>query len=186
MTVAALVEQFKGFVKEARRLQQDYKGRMDILVGMETEYCDEDTLQAAAALQEQHRLDYVVGSVHHVLGIPIDFSPELYEQAEQAACGTEALFVLYFRMLEKMVLTLRPTVIGHFDLIRLFRPFQPITPLILAAARGAARAGVECGCVFELNSSAYRKGFSDPYPQRDFLAVREEESKGEGASLEYL
>lgn len=176
MSISDLESQFSQFVLEARRLQQVYKSQIELFVGLETEYCDDSYLAKSMDLVFEHKLDYSVGSVHHVLGIPIDFSLELYDVAEKAAGSTENLFIAYFEMMEKMIQSIKPTVIGHFDLIRMFRPQQQITMAILDAARKAAKAGVANNCLFEINSSAIRKGLPNPYPQADILQM----IKGEG------
>lgn len=171
LSISDLETQFDRFVSEAKRLQEVFAGRIELFVGMETEYCDEDYLAKSLALAKHYQLDYIVGSVHHVLGIPIDFSLELYKVAVTAVGSTEALFLAYFDMMEKMINGIRPTVIGHFDLIRMFCPQQEMTPAIMEAAHKAVRAGVANQCLFEVNSSAIRKGLPTPYPQRDILQV---------------
>ena len=97
MTPADLSRQFDDYVARARALQAEYKGRLEIFVGMETEYCTARTLAAAKELFAAHALDYMVGSVHHVAGIPIDFSEELFLKAVAAHGSAEALFIAYFR-----------------------------------------------------------------------------------------
>ena len=72
-------------------------------------------------IKEGYELDYIVGSVHHVDGIPIDFNEELYTKAETKHKTTEKLFIAYFTSLYTLLDTLKPTVIGHFDLIRIHR-----------------------------------------------------------------
>ena len=125
---------FEQYILESKRLKLKYAAQIEIFIGMETEMCSPQSLENALALFSNYQLDYMVGSVHHVRGIPIDFSLELYAAAEMAACSTEALFVEYFEAVESMCARLKPTIVGHFDLIRMFRPSQHITPLILAAA----------------------------------------------------
>lgn len=87
---------------------------------METEHTGKHSLSLASELRSQYNLDYLVGSVHHVNGcvsmasrvclniasnmtfitansrIPIDFSEELFAQAEESAGGTEGVFATYF------------------------------------------------------------------------------------------
>lgn len=70
-----------------------------------------------------------------------------------------------------MIEALRPDVVGHVDLVRLFRPEQPLTPPIRAACTAALQAGVHHGCIFEINTSGLRKGLRGPYPHDDVLHV---------------
>lgn len=173
MTPDDLDATFTAYVAEARRLQKEYSGRMDVLVGCETEVCRPESLADVRRIVATHSLDYTVGSVHHVHEIPIDYDTAGVERAE-AACGgtTEALFVTYFEQVAAMVEELRPTVVGHLDLVRLLRPQQPLTPVVRSAALLAIDAGVRHGCLFEINSSGLRKGLSGPYPHDDLLQVR--------------
>ena len=68
---------FADYVTEARRLEREYRGRMRILVGMESEWYP-GCAPWVAQLREKYGLDYVVGSVHHVGGECFDFSRESY------------------------------------------------------------------------------------------------------------
>lgn len=58
--------------------------------------CLTQIAQDAAMLVQRHKLDYIVGSVHHVGGVPIDFSEEIYVKAAEKAGGVEQLFCNYF------------------------------------------------------------------------------------------
>lgn len=62
-------------------------------------------------------------------------------------------------------------MVGHLDLIRLFRPEEPFNEETWAAAEAAVAAGIANGCVFEINASGLRKGLPDPYPQRRLTKV---------------
>ncbi|KAJ1970751.1 hypothetical protein H4R35_005679 [Dimargaris xerosporica] len=169
---------FEAYVTEARRLQAEY-GTDDftILVGAETEYIHTDSLTQMAALRKQYDLDYLVGSVHHVNEIPIDFSPALYDQA-LASCGNslEALFEQYFDHQYELITALYPQVIGHFDLCRLLAPrdhplMKGLSPALRAKVDRNIDAVVSYGGLFEVNSRAYKKGLPDAYPQRDILEI---------------
>jgi hypothetical protein len=83
------------------------------------------------SLVSLHSLDYFVGSVHHVLGIPIDMGEGLFSQAEELLGGTEGLFLQYFEDQHQLLSNLKPKVIGHFDVVRLYRPNFVLTPKIL-------------------------------------------------------
>jgi histidinol-phosphatase (PHP family) len=97
MSPEDLERQFAAYVAEGRRLQSVYKGRMDILVGCETEMCSPTSLAEVVELKQRYGLDYIVGSVHHVKGVAIDFDEARVGLAEEACGGsTEALFIAYF------------------------------------------------------------------------------------------
>ncbi|KAI9027886.1 putative histidinol-phosphatase [Hyaloraphidium curvatum] len=178
LTPADLERTFGDFVSEARRLQKEFGDRIELLVGMETEYINETSLERSLELVEKHSLDYIVGSVHHILEIPIDFDEATLARAE-AACleaagpaagtGTEAAFRVYFDAQYRMLQVLKPAVVAHFDLIRLFRPDHPLSDEVWARIRRNVEFIVQYGGVFEINTSGWRKGLAYAYPQRDIL-----------------
>ena len=66
---------FDEFVQEAHRLKDIHADPIVLLVGLETEFItnnDGACLERLLVRHESH-IEYLVGSVHHVNGIPIDF-----------------------------------------------------------------------------------------------------------------
>jgi histidinol-phosphatase (PHP family) len=172
MTPALLSAQFASYVQEACRLQTAYQSQIQLFVGVETELCREESLDDVIALKSEHALDYMVGSVHHVAGIPIDFNEAKIQAAQDLCGGLEPLALQYFRSVTKMIETLQPDVVGHLDLIRLLRPTLEMTPAVMEAVEQAVTTGVSLNCVFEINSAGLRKGLQGPYPHADVLKVR--------------
>ena len=124
LTAAVMQQRFARYVAHCRALQARYAGLLTIFVGMETEAYT-GAVSYAARLQQQFHLDYVVGSVHHVADIPIDMDIAAYHKAMTACNGIENLYAAYFDLQYNMILTLQPSVVGHFDLIRIFDPDYP-------------------------------------------------------------
>jgi len=112
---------FASYIDECRRLQKKYRNMLHIYVAMETE-----TYRGSAALVrnlvEEFRPDYIVGSVHHVDDMPFDSSPEEYGRVAEKAGGCDSLYCRYFDLQYEMLVALKPSVVGHFDLIRLYDP----------------------------------------------------------------
>jgi histidinol-phosphatase (PHP family) len=122
-----------------------------------------------------------VGSLHHVNSIPIDFSPELYVKAlDQAEGSLENLYKQYFDEQYIMLQTVRPEVVGHFDLIRIFadQSVADSTLLLPKVWRRVVRNleyVIAYGGLFEINSRSWKKGLRDAYPQRDIIQVKRKE-----------
>ncbi|PWN19477.1 histidinol phosphate phosphatase H [Microstroma glucosiphilum] len=162
-------------------------------------------------------IDYLVGSVHHAggiayptqseqaplapVGIPIDFDKATFDRAvdhfkfpeDTAGDDTPArlrLCLSYFEAQYQMIDQLRPEVIGHFDLCRLFMPGFVLLPSGESAGKVEAenpsgvaplreelakvvdrnvRLAVSYGALFEINSASLRKSWDTPYPARDVL-----------------
>jgi histidinol-phosphatase (PHP family) len=116
-------------------------------------------------------IDFYIGSVHHVHGIPIDCDASLYRKARDVAGGIdERLFEDYFDAQYAMLNALRPRVVGHLDLIRLLsdepnRDLKRIKGVWERIVRNL-RVVVEQEGLVEINTSALRKGLNEPYPTR--------------------
>ena len=76
-----------------------------------------------------------------------------------------------------MLTALKPRVVGHFDLIRLFsdKPGRDITVWKGVWVKVRRNLGVvrEQGGWLECNSAALRKGLDEPYPSRAIAEVSE-------------
>ena len=156
---------FALYVAEARALVREYKDRMRILVGMESEWypgCETWVKE----LREYHSLAYVVGSVHHVHGVCFDFSREAYTQAVTGCGGVAELYAAYFDAQYEMMLAIRPEVVGHFDLIRLHDPHYLQTlanPGVWARVLRNLEWMRLAGALLDVNARALLKGQSEPY-----------------------
>jgi histidinol-phosphatase (PHP family) len=109
-----------------------------------------------------------------VKGIPIDFSPELYTTAlENHQNNLYDLFVSYFDEQFQMLQAVHPEVVGHFDLIRIFRtePNAGINQAVWDKITRNVDLVISYGGLFEINSRAWKKGLKDAYPQRDIFKV---------------
>ncbi len=121
LSAAFLQQRFVDYFRHARELQQQYADRIELLIALETE-----TYPGYAAYVQDSiarlRPDYIVGSVHHACGLPIDVNASLYREAVAVAGSVEALYCAYFDAQYGMLQKLQPAVVGHFDLIRIFDP----------------------------------------------------------------
>lgn len=77
---------------EAIRLRGIYSGRISLLIGLETDYITPlDLAQTTQLLDRRKDIDYIVGSVHHVNGVSIDFDrPTWVRAVRTVVSGSEA------------------------------------------------------------------------------------------------
>lgn len=114
-----------------------------------------------------------VGSIHHVLGVPIDFSRSDYERARSLAGGTDASIAsTYLDEQLAMLQALHPPIIGHFDLVRLLsddpnKSLRKHGDEVWKRVERNIKYIVKYGGIVEINSAALRKGMKEPYPGRD-------------------
>ncbi len=171
---------FAAYFKEARRLQQKYAERITLYVGMEGEVW-RGYQEYIPQLIEEFQPDYLIGSVHHSTGrrtdTPFDFSPQHYKEAAERAGGMDALYQLYFDDQYRMLESLRPAVVGHFDLIRLFdgdyaaRLKKP--PIWRRIERNLERIA-ELGLILDYNQRALQKKAVEPYISEPILSLAAE------------
>ena len=171
ISARTLQEQFGAYVTEARRLQERYRDNITIYVGMESE-CYPGAFDYALKLHRHYALDYIVGSVHHVRGVNFDFSADEYRNAIKVCGGIDSLYCAYFDEQLQMIETLKPKVVGHFDLVRLYdaeysqRLCQP--DIAARIKRNLAKI-MEYDLCLDLNMRALMKGASEPYISRPIL-----------------
>ena len=110
--------------------------------------------------------DYVIGSVHRVDEEEVDRASDqrIYERYE-----TYELYEAYYTNVRKAALSGRFEVLGHPDLIKIFRRFpdRDITPMLEETADAVAESGV----VVDVNAAGLRKPVGEIYPARDFLEM---------------
>ncbi|KIJ62078.1 hypothetical protein HYDPIDRAFT_95056 [Hydnomerulius pinastri MD-312] len=182
-----LMQQFTDFLDEAHRLKSTYASRITLLVGLETEFITESDLENLSALLSEHssRIEYIVGSIHHVNSIPIDFDHALFERALHSFTDTvadiiapgrghmdkflSAYFDAHYRLLERF----RPEIIGHLDLCRLYNPELRFSefPNAWEKLKRNVNFAIKYGALFEVNAAALRKGWKTSYPGEDVAAL---------------
>ncbi len=164
-TTDTLAEKFAAYGPEVRRLQDLFAGRLTVLRGFETEAAPSTWPAEMEALREKHDFDFIVGSVHHVNDIAIDWNLEMLELAADSCGGLEALALRYYDLVAEVVQTLEPEVVGHLDLIRkLAGPLGPVDTLpIRERVSQVLELVAETDGILDLNVSPVRRGHGPPY-----------------------
>jgi histidinol-phosphatase (PHP family) len=169
--VSALFQRFDCYFAEARRLALKHAGSIDLLVGFETEAYS-GYQEEISGLLRQFQPDMIVGSVHQVHDLCFDASPAVYARAIERSGGIENLYCDYFDLQLELIEALEPSVVGHFDLIRIFdsnyRSRWQVPRIRARALRNLQRVG-ELGLILDLNTRAFGKGASEPYLSEPWL-----------------
>ena len=150
---------------QVAKLKERYAGKLDILCGLEWDlYSDDDPTG----------YDYFIGSTHYVRGPKTGRYYEIdWREADLAACIRDdfdgdglAVVEAYFDNV-RQVAARKPTVLGHFDLIKKINEgnkfFDESSPRYLAAARAALDAAFASGCVMEVNTSLVYRGYRQDF-----------------------
>ncbi|KAG0679091.1 histidinolphosphatase [Pichia californica] len=203
MTPESLMEQFQNYVISARIHQKKVNNNINndtkLLVGFESEGgINEDHLNMCMKLRKDIDADLIIGSIHHVNGTDIDFDQQTWDKAVIECEGIRGLYREYFKLLNNMIYKLKPQVVAHFDLIRLFAnttielenvengelivkkvkitqeeklgiTIQEDWPDVWSLIEDSIDLIVKYNLTVELNSSAIRKGWNTPYPKDDIM-----------------
>ena len=79
----------------------------------------------------------------------------------------------YFDAQYELMQRVKPEVIGHIDLCRLYEPSLRFIdyPEVHEKLRRNIRFATDYGAAFELNAASLRKGWTEAYPAEDVIAV---------------
>lgn len=166
-TPSDLARDFDRYLATCRELIEEYDGRLEVLCGVELEAVPESSyVEEADSLRNLPGVDYVVGSVHHVGGLTIDTSQGDFDRAVAACEGLDSMLVNYYELVGQMVERVRPEVVGHLDLPRLYAEGRSEldSPAVRSAVGGVLEAVKATDGILDLNVGALAKGLATPYP----------------------
>lgn len=173
LTHESSMKLFGEYMAECRRLQKKYSREIEIFAGMETETCT-GYQEFTPFLIKTFRPDYIVGSIHFVDDIGFDYSREEYDIAVKTVDGKDELYRRYFDQQYDMINFLKPSVVGHFDLIRIFDADYKqrlLRPEILSRIERNLTLIKKLGLIMDCNLRALSKGADEPYISRVILKM---------------
>ncbi len=158
---------------EALRLREEYRGRMEVLLGIEWDLCADQGVPDWA--------DYWIGSVHNLHDpaagdyYAVDWKAEELERCRDARFGGDMPAVVnWYYEAVAAVAAMKPTILGHIDLITKLnggnRLFDEDCPAYRDAALAALHAADPQSTLLEINTGAMARGYrTAPYPARFLL-----------------
>jgi histidinol-phosphatase (PHP family) len=156
------------YAEEVRRLQAAYADRIRIRFGAEIDHLD-GRAGDQAAMRSKYSFDYVIGSVHIVRGVAIDYRAETLEASLEELGGIDRLWEDYWDAVESLIRGGWCQVIGHMDVLRKFGRFLPWksqTERVEALLRLIKRNGL----TLEVNTGGIdRASDRRPYPSPEIL-----------------
>lgn len=164
-------DDFYGSVEAVTKLKEQYGGKLNLICGVELGQILHDT-EVARIVNADKRVDFIVGSVHQVLGEKdfyyIDYEKltmdEIYDLLER-----------YFRKVNEMSRTDLFDVVGHITYcLRYMKQRHGICPeisrfddIIADTFRNLAQNGRG----IEINTSGLRQGFGDTFPDLKYVKM---------------
>jgi histidinol-phosphatase (PHP family) len=146
--------------EDVLQAKEKYKSDIKILLGYEVDwlpgYIDDRVLKAD--------VDYLIGSVHFIDKWSFD-NPEFIGGWKDK--DIDEIWKAYFEATEAMAKSGKFDVVGHLDLIKVFKYMPKQDTRILA--KGALKAIKSSNMVLELNAAGLRKPIGEIYPSRALL-----------------
>ncbi len=176
LTPESLLRTFGKFMVECRRLQKKYSSKIEIFAAMEIETYS-GYQEFIPFLINTYRPDYIVGSVHFVDDMGFDYSREQYDMAVETVGGKDELYCRYFDQQYAMIKLLKPAVVGHFDLIRIFDADYKkrlLQPEIMDRIKRNLNLIKDLDLIMDFNLRALVKGADEPYISRVILEMAKE------------
>lgn len=162
------VQDEKKYIYEVKRLKEIYKNQINITCGIEQDFY--------APVKNRKEFDYIIGSVHYLKdfnGIfqAIDGDVETFENLIQSTFNGNAMAMVreFYRVTVENVMTYKPDIIGHFDLVTKNNKdnnlFNENSDEYKEIALKALRECIKADCIFEINTGAMARGYkNNPYP----------------------
>ncbi len=153
-------EEMELYRNEVLDAKERYKDSINILLGYEVDYLpghmDERVLDA--------KVDYLIGSVHFIDKWSFD-NPEFIGGWQSK--DIDEIWQAYFEATEAMANSGKFDIVGHLDLIKVFK-FMPKQDTRLLA-KNALLAIKQSNMVLEINTAGLRKPVGELYPSRALL-----------------
>lgn len=154
--------QMKSYENEILLLKEKYKDKIEILLGYEVDYIknrvDKRILES--------KVDYLIGSVHFVDEWGFD-NPEFIGNYKNQ--DIDKIWQKYFDTIKEMAQTKLFDIVGHLDLIKVFK-FMPKKD-ICDIAYDSLVAIKESDMVLEVNVAGFRKPIKEQYPSIPLLKL---------------
>jgi histidinol-phosphatase (PHP family) len=162
--------EFPAYLSSIRSLQNRFRESIAVRAGVEVDFLPGHLAGIGEALGAVD-LDYVIGSVHWVDGVIIDYSRERLESALGDFGGPKGLWCRYWETLEKLVLWDACDAVGHFDLPKKFLSVR-IDPPDPDAIDGILDLMAKTGKILDVNTSGKDRSVDrEIYPSLSILRM---------------
>lgn len=153
-------EEMGAYREDVLSAKETYKKDIEILFGYEVDYLPEHMDERVLSAD----VDYFIGSVHFIDKWSFD-NPEFLSGWKER--DVDEVWQAYFEAVEAMANFGRFDIVGHLDLIKVFKylPKQDVRIL----AKDALKAIKKADMVLELNAAGLRKPIGEIYPSKALL-----------------
>jgi len=155
------------YEKSVLELQEKYKQDIKVLLAYEVDYLKGDYILDEVL---NAKVDYLIGSIHFLNNNGDEWgfdNPEFIGEYENQ--NIDNIWQDYFDTVEAMAKYNKFDIVGHLDLIKVFK-FLPNKD-IKSIAYNSLKAIKKSNMVLEINSAGFRKPIKEQYPSRPLLEL---------------
>lgn len=153
------MQKYEDLVLDAK---EKYKDDIDILLGYEVDFLPHHMDERVLS----RKVDYMIGSVHFINEWGFD-NPEFIGGYKHR--DIDEIWQSYFDAIEQMAKSGLFDIVGHLDLIKIFK-FLPKKDIRIISSN-ALKAIKQSNMTIEINAAGFRKPIGEPYPSKSFLEV---------------
>lgn len=175
-------EKYEAYLAELKRMEEKYKDKIQVFSGLELDYYSASPEEIQRYPFDRNAFDYLLASVHYIIknGIcyPIDHTPEQQKSCIKDAFDGDiyAMAQCYFDMVCEHVERVKPTLVGHFDVITKFSLMPEDDARYQKIASEALKRVLKTCRYVEINTGAISRGWrKTPYPNPYLLQTLYEE-----------
>jgi histidinol-phosphatase (PHP family) len=155
--------EFPNYVAEVLRLKQEYEGRIDVLLGVESDFFPEHA-ELYRRMYEPYPFDYIIGSVHQSNGVSI-FNKKRFRGLTDAEKVRQK--EMYYDLIAQSTRSGMFHILGHIDAMKGFYP--AFSEIQTEAVDQTLKIIGESGMAIEINTSGKTKDCGGWYPSDEIL-----------------
>lgn len=157
------IDKVSVYENEVKHLQKEFEKDITILLGYEVDFMQHIPMLDVIL---KAKVDYLIGSVHFLDGWGFD-NPEFIGTYENS--DIDKIWQDYFDCIEAMAKSNLFDIVGHLDLIKIFK-FMPKKEVSIIAKK-SIQAIKKANMVVEINPAGFRKPINEQYPTTKLLEM---------------
>jgi len=157
------------YEKEVLSLKEKYKNDIELLLSYEVDFMQNSSLMLDKVLNAN--VDYLIGSIHFIQEKDSSLwgfdNPEFIGKYKEK--NIDDIWCDYFEAIEQMAKSKLFDIVGHLDLIKVFKylPNKEIKQIVFPSLKAIK----ESNMTLEINAAGLRKPIAQTYPSKEILEV---------------
>ncbi|SDD71203.1 histidinol-phosphatase (PHP family) [Paenibacillus sp. UNCCL117] len=161
--IAMAKSEFSRYIDEVLKLKAEYAGRIEVLLGVESDFFPEHA-ETYRAVYAQYPFDYIIGSVHLSGGVSI-FNRKRWKGLDEPQQVEQK--EIYYDLIEQSARSGMFQILGHIDAMRGYYP--AFSDIKTEAVDRTLKVIGERNIAIEINTSGKTKDCGGWYPIHEVL-----------------